>query len=163
MNKYFDMGSRQQAANMRNRSHAKARLEECYSEEGQGDCKGFNAHNGAMTFAYKGLVIDKRNSVYRVRDVKLEGFPVHLVSGVFNDARYLRNTIDVGLAESSPEKLERLRQRNRNVKCGGCNTPFLFRRDTLIPHLEGYIVSCPFCYHEEWEDRLEWATDESFY
>lgn len=86
-----------------------------YSEEEQASWKGCNTHDGAMTFAYKGLVIDKRNSVYRVRDVKLEGFSVHLVSGLFNDSRYLRNTIDVGLAESSPEKLERLRQRNRNV------------------------------------------------
>ncbi|WP_145032408.1 hypothetical protein [Pantoea ananatis] len=134
-----------------------------YSEEEQAKWRGWNSHEGAMTFAYKGLVIEKRNTLYRVRDVKLEGFPVHLVSGVFNDSRYLRNVIDSGLTQSSPEKLERLRERNRNVKCGDCGTPFLFRRDALIPHLGGYIVSCPFCYHEEFEDRLEWATDENFY
>lgn len=134
-----------------------------YGEEEQASRKGWNSHEGAMTFAYKGLVIEKRNSVYRVRDVKLEGFPVQLVTGVFNDSRYLRNTIEVGLAQSSPEKLERLRKRNKNVKCGDCRTPYLFRRDALIPHLDGFVITCPFCFHEEFEDRLEWATDENFY
>lgn len=134
-----------------------------YSDDEETAWKGFNTHDGAMTFAYKGLVIEKRNSMYRVRDVKLEGFPVESVAGVFNDSRYLRNTIDIGLALSSPEKLQRLRERNRNVKCSGCGTPFLFRRDALIPHLDGYVISCPFCSCEEFEDKLEWATDENFY
>ncbi|WP_343553753.1 hypothetical protein [Pantoea sp.] len=134
-----------------------------YSEEEQTSWKGWNSHEGAMTFAYKGLVIEKRNALYRVRDVKLEGFPVQSVAGVFNDSRYLRNTIDVGLAQSSHEKLERLRERNKNVKCGDCGTPFLFRRDALIPHLDGFVIPCPFCFHEEFEDRLVWASDENFY
>lgn len=134
-----------------------------YSDDEETAWRGINTHDGAMTFAYKGLVIEKRNSMYHVRDVKLEGFPVESVAGVFNDSRYLRNTIDIGLALSSPDKLQRLRERNRNVKCSGCGTPFLFRRDALIPHLGGYVISCPFCYREEFEDKLEWATDENFY
>lgn len=134
-----------------------------YSDEEQANWKGWNTHDGAMTFAYKGLVIERRNTFYRVRDVKLEGFPVELVSGVFNDSIYLRNTIDSGLAQASPEKLKRLRERNRNVQCGDCSTPFLFRRESLIEHLGGYVIACPFCFHEEWEDRLDWATDENFY
>ncbi|ORJ26205.1 hypothetical protein O1V64_11875 [Rouxiella badensis] len=125
--------------------------------------KPFNTHDGRMSFAYKGLVIDKRNSLYSVRDVKLEGFPVHLVEGVFNDSRMLRIAIDGGLLTASPEKLERLRERNKNVSCGGCGTPFLFRRNMLIDYLGGKIIQCPYCYFEEFEDRLNWGTDESFY
>lgn len=134
-----------------------------YSEEEEEKWKGWNTHDGALTFAYKGLVIEKRNALYHVRDVKLEGFPVASVSGVFNDSNYLRNTIESGLAMSSPEKLKRLRERNRNVQCGNCNTAFLFRREALIEHLGGNIMPCPFCFHEGWEDQLQWATDENFY
>lgn len=123
----------------------------------------FNTHGGRMTFAYKGLVIDKCNSLYSVRDVKLEGFPVHSIQGVFNDTRTLRIAIDNGLLQSSLEKLERLRERNKNIKCGDCSTIFLFRREMLIDYLEGKIIQCPYCYHEEFDDRLEWATDENFY
>lgn len=145
-------------------THFKGTVERSrYSEEEEANWKGWNTHDGAITFAYKGLVIEKRNTFYRVRDVKLEGFPVQSVVGIFNDSRYLRNTIDVGLEQSSPEKLARLKERNRNVMCGDCGTPFLFRREALFPHLDGYVLSCPFCFHEEFEDRLEWATDENFY
>ena len=134
-----------------------------YSSEEEENRKPFNTHDGRMTFAYKGLVVEKLNSIYTVRDVKLEGFPVECIEGVFTDTRTLRIAIDNGLLQSSPEKLERLRERNKNVSCGGCRTPFLFRRDMLIDYLEGKIIQCPYCYLEEFEDRLEWATDENFY
>ena len=134
-----------------------------YSPEEEEGWRGFSSHGGNMTFSYKGLVIVKRNSLYQVRDVKLEGFPVQSISGIYNDSRALRTTIDIGLAQSSPDKLEALRMRNRNVKCGDCNTPFLFRREMLIDHQGWQVISCPYCSHEEFEDRLEWATDESFY
>ncbi len=123
----------------------------------------WNRNDGTMTFAYKGLVIEKRNALYRVRDVKLSGFPVQSVAGVFNDSRLLRALIDSGIAQSCPERLERLREGNRNVHCGNCLTPFLFRREGMIEHLGGFLVTCPYCAHEEFEDRLRWATDENFY
>ncbi|GGD35747.1 hypothetical protein GCM10011513_36920 [Franconibacter daqui] len=133
-----------------------------YAEEGD-EAKRYNTQDGAVTFAYKGLVIDKRNSFYKVRDIKLEGFPVASVAGVFNDSAYLCSVIESGLSLASPSKLERLRKRNRNVRCKGCGSAFLFRKDNLIDYLEGKIIQCPCCYHEEWQDRLEWATDENFY
>lgn len=134
-----------------------------YTAEEDALWMGFNTRDGQMTFSYKGLVIDKRNRLYSVRDVKLEGFPVNDIAGVFTDTRTLRIVIDNGLLQSSPDKLERLRERNKNIKCGDCSTPFLFRRDMLIAYLGGKIIQCPYCYHEEFEDRLEWATDENFY
>lgn len=123
----------------------------------------FNSQNGAMTYAYKGLVIDKRNGLYTVRDVKLKGFPVDMVKGLFTDTHTLRVAIENGLLESCPEKLECLRARNKNVICGGCRTPFLFRREMLTDWLEGKVLECPYCYLEEFDDRLEWVSDDKFY
>ncbi|NKG29672.1 hypothetical protein FVB43_06410 [Erwinia rhapontici] len=134
-----------------------------YTEEENKRWRGFNTHDGAMVFAYKGLVIEKRNSLYKVRDVKLEGFPVASVAGIFNNSQTLRSVIEAGLCQSSVSKLARLRERNRNVKCNDCGTPFLFRREQLEDYLEGKILQCPYCYHEEWDDRLEWAPDDNFY
>lgn len=116
-----------------------------------------------ITFSYKGVVIDRKESLYKIRSVKLEGFVDTHVQGVFNSASKLRDAIDYALACVNPDKHTALREKNQNVQCEHCGAAFLLRAGMLSPHLDGQVLNCPCCAHELWEDLLTRLRDDVFY
>lgn len=139
----------------------------------------FDAHNGYAIFAYKGVVIEKQNGLYKVgRQIKIKGFPeltLMQLSGSFTSGEIMKGYIDYALEHVNAERHTAVREQYRNWKCPKCGTHALYD-PKAVRKIYRYIknewgeeeeqdtgrrkVECFFCYHNTPTTEVEYMTDE---
>lgn len=116
MNKAFNIGARQRQHNVfLSQKYQKKQLDDTNQPP-------FYKYNGHRIFSYKGIVIEKGDSVYKVAQrIVISGFPVDSVEGLWIDGLSLRYAIDYALEKADPERHEAATRRFRNWECPSCN------------------------------------------
>jgi len=97
--------------------------------------------NELFRYAYKGIVIEKKQGIARVIPPKLSGFDDERVRGVFTDNQSLGFCLLLALANASKERQAELRERYRNFLCPDCGLPTVIYKTDY----EADRIRCPRC------------------
>lgn len=120
----------------------------------QDDEYTFTTRSGYCLFAYKGVVIEKLQGVYKIaRQIKIKGFPsekLQQLEGVFNSGSVIKGIIDLALEHVDVERHAEVRQQYRNWKCPHCASQCLYNaQDVYIVYK--YTVN-------EWKEEIRTDT-----
>lgn len=111
----------------------------------------------AIRFAYKGLIIERRGSTYRVTPPKLKGFDMALCDSSYTDARSLLRALELALLDVDIERQEELRSLHTNFRCDWCKGVTLIQKKDQ----RGEMITCPLCGHHAHYSYFEAFNDSS--
>jgi hypothetical protein len=136
-------------------------------------------YNGTLTFAYRGIAIEKRKAMYTIaKRIQISGFPAESLmrlAGSYNNGADLRGEIDYALTFCNPERVEQVRNRHRNCQCPMCETVSMFKvgqkqiiyrtiRDTNGEEIEidtgKRNYRCEWCDYRYPLEDVEYVSDE---
>lgn len=107
-------------------------------------------------FSYKGIVIERKGSSYRITPPKLKGFDMALCAGVYTDTRSLQGALDLALLNVDSERQEELRALNINYHCPACKGVTLIQKKDWRDER----ISCPLCARHSHYSYYEAVKDE---
>lgn len=110
-----------------------------------------------IRFAYKGLVIERRGSVYQITPPKLKGFDMTLCDGTYTDARSLLNALNQAFVSVDVERQEELRALNVNYLCPYCKGATLIQKKDQ----RNDMITCPLCDHHAHYTHYERYNDNN--
>lgn len=109
-----------------------------------------------IRFAYKGLIIERRGSIYQIVPPKLRGFDMSLCDGTYTDARSLLNALNQAFESVDVERQGELRVLHVNYLCPYCKGATLIQKKDQ----RNSMTTCPLCEHHAHFSHFEQFKDD---
>lgn len=132
-----------------------------------GDSLRYSSSTGMNVFAYKGVLIEKNRSGYKVhKEIQMKGTDPALAAGNWTDAGKFKYALDRMLETADAGRLAELREKRQNYLCTACKGATYLSKQNMIESTSGSLelnVHCYQCGAGSTISHVQIISDEKMY